>query len=86
MSACGESMSLEHLAREVQRKIGRNILLFQKLEYLLKLVIAYGKFSGHLSELEDIVASQKATVNKQTLGHLVGQFIETSNPSKTKNA
>ncbi|HDU8571232.1 TPA: hypothetical protein RG687_001002 [Vibrio parahaemolyticus] len=79
-------MSLDNLVREVQRKIGRNILMFQQLELLLKYVVANGKISGYSSELEDIVASQKATVNKKTMGQLVGQFIETSNPSITKNS
>ncbi|ELA7385304.1 MULTISPECIES: hypothetical protein [Vibrio] len=79
-------MSLDNLVREVERKVGRNILMFQRLELLIKQVVATGKVSGYVSELEDIVASKKATVNKKTLGQLVGQFIETSNSSKSETS
>lgn len=79
-------MSLDNLVREVERKVGRNILMFQRLELLIKQVVATGKVSGYVSEFEDIVASKKATVNKKTLGQLVGLFIETSNPSKSENS
>ena len=75
-------MSLDDLVREIQRKIGRNILLFQQLEYGLKYIVANGQFSGYLSELESIIATRKSSVNKQTLGQLVGQFVESSNPTR----
>ena len=73
-------MSLNDLVREVQRKIGRNILLFQQLEYLLKYMVANARFSGYISELEGIISTREKTINKQTMGQLVGQFVENSNP------
>ena len=69
-------MSLDDLIREVQRKIGRNILLFQQLESLLKYIVANGQFSGFSSELENNIATRRSSVNKQTMGQLVGQFVE----------
>jgi hypothetical protein len=75
-------MSLDDLVREVQRKIGRNILLFQQLEYGLKYIVANGQFSGYSSELESFITTRIASVNTQTLGQLVGQFVETSNPTR----
>ena len=48
-------MSLDDLVKEVQRKNGRNISLFQKLEHLLKYIVANGRFSSYSSELESIV-------------------------------
>lgn len=75
-------MSLEDLIREVQRKIGRNILLFQQLEYALKYVVANGQFSGYSSDLEKIITSKRELVNKQTMGQLVGQFVESNNPTR----
>ncbi|GAC27867.1 OST-HTH/LOTUS domain-containing protein [Brumicola pallidula] len=71
-------MSLEESVNEVLRKIGRNMMLFQHLEHLLKYVVANGKFSGFKSELEDIKVKQAATINSQTMGQLVGQYIETT--------
>jgi hypothetical protein len=75
-------MSLDDLVKEVQRKIGRNILLFQKLEYLFKYIVANGQFSGYSSEIESVVTSKRASVNKQTMGQLVGQFVESNNPER----
>ena len=79
-------MSLEEIATEVQTKIGRNIILFQQLEYLLKLIVANGKFSGYISELENIISERRASVNTQTMGQLVGQFVENNNPTKDNDS
>lgn len=73
-------MLLEDLVNEVLKKIGRNMLLFQQLEYLLKIIVANGKLSGYSSELENIKNKQVAKVNKQTMGQVAGQYIKNSNP------
>lgn len=73
-------MNLEDSANEVLRKIGRNMILFQKFEYLLKYIVANGNFSGHASEIENLKAQQAKAVSKQTMGTLIGQYLENSNP------
>ena len=73
---------IDDLFGEVQRKIGRNILLFQQLEYLLKYIVANGQYSGYFSELEVVLAKRGETVNKQTMGQLIGQFVEYNNPAR----
>jgi len=73
-------VSLDDSVNEVLRKIGRNVMLFQELEHLLKFIVANGTISGYASELENIKVKQVASVNKQTMGQLVGQFIENTNP------
>jgi len=78
-------MSLDDLIREIQRKIGRNILLFQQLEYALKYVVANGRFSGYSSDLKNIIESKRESVNKQTMGQLVGQFVESHNPARDES-
>jgi hypothetical protein len=65
---------------EVLRKVGKNILLFQHLEHLLKFVVANGKIAGYVSELENIKTKQQESINKQTMGQLIGQYIENTNP------
>lgn len=75
-------MSLDELVKEVERKIGRNILLFQQLEYLLKDIVANGQISGFSSELESNIATRKSCIDKQTMGKLVGQFVESHNPTR----
>lgn len=61
---------------EVLQKIGRNMMLFQQLEHLLKCIIANGSISGSITELENIKAKQVAVISKQTMGQLVTQFVE----------
>lgn len=60
---------------DVLQKIGRNMLLFQELEYLLKHIILNGNISGYVGDFHEKRAKQVATVSTQTLGTLVGQYI-----------
>ncbi|GAA0856307.1 OST-HTH/LOTUS domain-containing protein [Aliiglaciecola litoralis] len=73
-------MELKDLVDDVLRKIGRNMMLFQHLEYLLKYVVANGNWSGLASELENNKAKKEKAIKNQTMGQLVGQFLESSNP------
>lgn len=75
-------MSLGILVKEVQRKIGRNIILFQKLESLLKYLVANGQYCLSLIEFENHLSERQSIVNKQTMGVLVGQFVERNNPAR----
>lgn len=73
-------MILEDYANEVLRKIGRNMILFQKFEYLLKYIVANGNFSGPASEIEKLKKQQNKAISKQTMGALVGKYLENTNP------
>lgn len=73
-------MSLADHVNEVHRKIGRNMMLFQEFEYLLKFILANGSFSGFISELKAIKTEKAARINKQTMGQLVGQYVENTHP------
>lgn len=61
---------------EVCRKIGRNLLNFQKIELMLKHLITYGRMSGYMSEFKENQERRAVAVHKQTMGKLAGQFIE----------
>lgn len=54
------------------------MLLFQQVEYLLKYVVANGNFSGGISQLRAIKDRQIEVTKKQTLGQLVGQYLEST--------
>jgi hypothetical protein len=73
-------MTLEESVNDIFRKIGRNVMLFQNLEYLLKYLVATSSISGYESELKSQEEQRRSTINKQTMGQLVGQYIENSNP------
>jgi len=70
----------EEFVDDVLRKVGRNVVLFQQLEQLLKFIVANGSLSGFASELKTLKKEQENKVNKQTMGTLVGQYVENSNP------
>jgi len=69
-------VELENAKNEVLRKIGRNMLLFQQVEHMLKFLIANGKVAGNFSEVKGNQEQQAATIHKQTMGQLVGQFLD----------
>jgi hypothetical protein len=62
------------LSDEVQRKIGRNLLLFQQIEGLLKLLVANHSISGTTDDLLSRHEKFSEAVQKQTLGTLAGQY------------
>lgn len=77
---------LEGLKNEVYRKIGRNIVLFQRMELMLKYIVQHSNFSGYLSEIESISEHKAQKIQKQTMGHLVKQYIVNGlSESKEKN-
>lgn len=71
-------MTIEQSKNEVLRKIGRNVMLFQQLEQLLKFIITNGSISGYASELESNQKQKKESIKKQTMGQLVGQYLKTT--------
>jgi hypothetical protein len=76
----------EEFVDDVLRKVGRNVVLFQQLEQLLKFVVANGNLTGFASELKTLKEAQENKVNKQTMGTLVGQYVENSNPETDKQS
>jgi hypothetical protein len=64
------------LQDEVFRKIGRNLLIFQKIELMLKYLIDNGKVSGYLRELKANQERLAPATAKQTMEHLAGQYMD----------
>lgn len=69
-------IELKKAKNEVQRKIGRNLILFQHVEHMLKWLVANGKIQGYASEIRSIREQQIKDVSKFTLGSLVGRYID----------
>ena len=65
---------LNKLIKTVEQKIGRNVLLFQQMEALLKHLLACSNISGPFDEIANILEKRGASVDKQTMGYLVEQF------------
>ncbi|MBP0633463.1 hypothetical protein [Cupriavidus sp. AcVe19-1a] len=65
---------LETARQEVLRRLGRNLLLFQQIEYCLKFVLARHKNGGTLASYQDNLQRRVDGINKQMLGKLVEQY------------
>ncbi len=61
---------------ELHRKLGRNMLMFQHIEHMLKFLVANGQFAGNIYTLKERIEKKRADVNKRTMGQLVGNFLE----------
>lgn len=69
---------LENLRNEVLRKIGRNVMLFQQMEHMLKCLLANNRCSGYASEYKVNLEKHKEIIQKKTLGQAIGQFVEST--------
>jgi hypothetical protein len=61
---------------EVMRRIGRNLLLFQQIEGVIKFLVANGNISGPASTLLAQREQRAASIQKRTMGQLIGQFTD----------
>lgn len=61
---------------ETLRKIGRNVLLFQRMELMLKFLIPRASLSGNKSSLKENLDQASAVVSKQTVGNLLKPFLD----------
>ena len=59
---------------EVLRRIGRNLLLFQQIEGVVKFLVANGSIDGPASTLLAQHEQRAASIQKQTLGQLIGKL------------
>ena len=69
-------MELKNTQEEVKNKCGRNMLLFQQAEHLLKYLVSTGEISGYITEVNGKLQKQKEKTSVKTLGQLVGKFTE----------
>lgn len=81
----GVKMDLQNSINEVQRKIGRNLLLIQKIEYLLKYIVLHSNTSGKASQLKDIKKTREEQISKMSMGQVLSQYFNHINPSIENN-
>ena len=62
---------------QVQRKLGRCMLLLQQYERLMKAIVADHSVSGPVDQLDQIRARNTSEVQRKTLGQLVGELTDT---------
>ncbi|CAK8719106.1 MAG: hypothetical protein CDV28_1452 [Candidatus Electronema aureum] len=73
-------VELEPIKNEVQRKIGRNLILFQQIEHIIKWLLARAKIEGYSSEFQTSFDRQKKAIHQRTLGQLICNYVEEMKP------
>jgi len=69
-------IELEGIKNEVQRKIGRNLLLYQQIEHIIKWLVANKRIEGYVSDIQSVQNRQKEKIANKPLGCVVGQYID----------
>ena len=59
---------------EVLRRVGRNLLLFQQIEGLLKFLLSFHKAGGTLGDFKERQQKQIDAINRKMFGHLVDKY------------
>lgn len=65
---------LDSIKAEVLRRVGRNLLLFQQIEGLLKFLLANHTGNGTVENIHERNKKRAESVNKQMLGNLVDKY------------
>jgi hypothetical protein len=73
--------SLKEAKADVIYKVGRNVLLFQQIEHLLKFLVVNGNASGHPSQLAANTKRRVDSVMKRTLGMVAKDYLDVTDPS-----
>ena len=69
--------SNEHKSRDLAlRGIGRNVVAFQKMEAMLKFLVAHQKIEGLPDQLQEQLDSRVNEAQRQTMGTLVNRFFQ----------
>ncbi len=65
----------QELVNEVLRKIGRNVLIIQRVEGLLKFLLSRSELKGSAANLKSEANKQELKASNQTLGTLVKNYM-----------
>ena len=71
-------LSLAEYKDEVLRKIGRNMLLFQQIEHILKYVVLNSDFDSSLSSFQRNLDKRNKSIMRTSLGNLVREYVEST--------
>ncbi len=79
------NLDLEKVRNEVLRKLGRNLLIFQHTEALLKFFASSTSISAYLSEFMSQLSYQQESVKRKMMGQLINPFLATVYGEKIGN-
>ncbi len=70
-----KALTPQNLQDEVLRKIGRNLLIFQQIEGLLKMILGNSKVQGYARELALYQEQRINGIQKDMMGQLINQYF-----------
>ena len=73
-----DQTGLDKARSETLRKIGRNVVIFQKMEAMLKHLVAYGNMEGYMSDLQQVRMQRASSVARQSMGKLADAFVKSA--------
>ena len=68
---------VETARNECMRRIGRNMIMFQRMEQLLKYLLANSSLEGYGKELQSIKAKRASDISSMTMGQLSNEYFNT---------
>ena len=68
-------MNLESIHNEIYQKIGKNIMLFQKLEMILKHINLFKGFKAPSCKIIEEKEKLKDSIQKKSMGILINEFL-----------
>ena len=66
--------NIAEVQREVQRKLGRNLLRIQQLEVMVKSMVAHSVIESESGDMHSFLDKRKQDIAKKTLGQVVGDL------------
>ena len=66
--------NIAEVQREVQRKLGRNLLRIQQLEVMVKSMVAHSVIESESGDIHSFLDKRKQDIAKKTLGQVVGDL------------
>lgn len=70
-----QQTTFQNLEDEVLRKIGRNLLIFQQIEYILKRILSNSRVQGYVHELADNKERRVNGIQNDMLGLLIQRYV-----------
>jgi len=74
-------IDMSELKEIALRKIGRNVVNFQKIEAMLKVLVSQINFKGPINEITEILEERKEFVQKQSMGNLMKDYFKSFSSS-----
>lgn len=71
-----QHLTLQNRKDEVFRKVGRNLLIFQQIEGLLKMILGNSKVQGYARELAINREQRINGIQKDMMGQLIKQYFD----------